>query len=88
MKRHFEMAGLAFALACARDSGPVVIGLAGPFSEARGLSMRRAAELAAVGRQSGPDGGDDLVRQSGQRRAQRLGQGGRQLLPGRFGRFC
>jgi len=32
--------------ACSRPSGPIVIGLAGPFSQARGTSMLRAAELA------------------------------------------
>lgn len=42
---------LAIALAlgaagCAEETGPIRIGLAGPFSEARGESMRLAAELA------------------------------------------
>lgn len=32
--------------ACAAQRGPIVIGLAGPFSQPRGLSMQRAAELA------------------------------------------
>jgi branched-chain amino acid transport system substrate-binding protein len=32
--------------ACSRPSGPVEIGLAGPFSEPRGVSMRHGAELA------------------------------------------
>jgi len=32
--------------ACTRPSGPVVIGLAGPFSQPRGTSMLRAAQLA------------------------------------------
>jgi branched-chain amino acid transport system substrate-binding protein len=34
--------------ACGREAGPVVLGLTGPFSEARGRSMRRAAELAVA----------------------------------------
>lgn len=34
--------------ACSRETGPVVLGLAGPFSEARGRSMRQAAELAVA----------------------------------------
>jgi branched-chain amino acid transport system substrate-binding protein len=47
--RRSTTAALAvFALAggCTPDAGPIVIGLAGPFSEARGESMRLAAELA------------------------------------------
>lgn len=32
--------------ACRSSTGPIVIGVAGPFSQPRGLSMRRAAELA------------------------------------------
>lgn len=32
--------------ACAGESGPIVVGLTGPFSEARGRSMQQAAELA------------------------------------------
>jgi branched-chain amino acid transport system substrate-binding protein len=32
--------------ACSHQTGPIVIGLAGPFSQARGLAMRQAAELA------------------------------------------
>ena len=32
--------------ACAAQRGPIVIGLAGPFSQSRGVSMRRSAELA------------------------------------------
>lgn len=40
-------ATVALALAgCARSSGPVVIGLAGPFSQPRGASMLRGAQLA------------------------------------------
>jgi len=34
--------------ACGRETRPVVLGLAGPFSEARGRSMRQAAELAVA----------------------------------------
>jgi len=33
-------------VACSRSHGPIEIGLAGPFSQARGVSMRRAAQLA------------------------------------------
>ena len=34
-------------VSCSRDGGrPIVVGLAGPFSQARGVSMQRAAELA------------------------------------------
>lgn len=32
--------------ACSTERGPIVIGLAGPFTQARGLSMRQAADLA------------------------------------------
>ncbi len=35
------------ALACARGSGPVRIGVAGPFADSVGAPMRRAVELAA-----------------------------------------
>jgi branched-chain amino acid transport system substrate-binding protein len=31
---------------CSRASGPIIIGLAGPFSQPRGAAMQRAAELA------------------------------------------
>lgn len=33
--------------ACGRGRGPIVIGVAGPFSQSRGVSMQRAAQLAA-----------------------------------------
>ncbi len=40
--------GVALVLvACAGESGPIVIGVAGPFSQPRGVSMQRAAQLAA-----------------------------------------
>lgn len=39
-------AALALA-ACGRAAGPIVIGLAGPFSQPRGVSMQRGAQLAA-----------------------------------------
>ena len=39
----FAALGLA---ACSRPTGPIAIGLAGPFSQARGASMLRAAQLA------------------------------------------
>jgi branched-chain amino acid transport system substrate-binding protein len=35
------------AAACARAGGPILIGVAGPFSQPRGVSMQRAAQLAA-----------------------------------------
>ncbi len=35
-------------LACAPDNRPIALGLVGPFSEPRGLSMRLAAELAVA----------------------------------------
>jgi branched-chain amino acid transport system substrate-binding protein len=33
---------------CARENQPIVLGLAGPFSQPRGVSMQRAAELAVA----------------------------------------
>lgn len=39
-------AALSFA-ACARDRGPILIAVAGPFSQPRGVSLQRAAQLAA-----------------------------------------
>src|SRR2546426_710508 len=38
-------AALALA-ACSRPTGPIAVGLAGPFSQPRGASMLRAAQLA------------------------------------------
>src|SRR3989441_7499694 len=38
-------AALALA-ACSRPTGPIAVGLAGPFSQQRGASMLRAAQLA------------------------------------------
>src|SRR6266568_6797604 len=41
------VASLALALAaCSRPTGPIAVGLAGPFSQPRGASMLRAAQLA------------------------------------------
>ena len=41
------LVGSVIALAaCSRPTGPIAIGLAGPFSEPRGASMLRAAQLA------------------------------------------
>src|SRR2546427_6549510 len=34
--------------ACSHEAGPIVIGVAGPFSQPRGVAMRQAAELAAA----------------------------------------
>jgi len=46
MRRLALIASLSL-VSCARDSSrPIVIGLAGPFSQPRGVSMQRAAELA------------------------------------------
>src|SRR2546430_11600751 len=45
--RRSALVGAALVLAaCSRPSGPIVIGLAGPISQARGASMLRAAPLA------------------------------------------
>ena len=45
--RRSALVGAALVLtACSRPSGPIVIGLAGPFSQPRGGSMLRGAELA------------------------------------------
>src|SRR5207248_9706349 len=45
--RRSALVGAALVLAaCSRPGGPIVIGLAGPFSQARGASMLRAAQLA------------------------------------------
>jgi len=47
--RHAIRAALALALAgCSRPDQPIVLGLAGPFSQPRGVSMQRAAELAVT----------------------------------------
>ncbi len=46
--RKFALIGAALWLAsCGHGRGPIVLGLAGPFSQPQGVSMRRAAELAA-----------------------------------------
>jgi branched-chain amino acid transport system substrate-binding protein len=45
--RNIALVGAALGLAaCSRPGGPLVLGLAGPFAEARGASMLRAAQLA------------------------------------------
>ena len=45
--RRIALVGAALAVAaCPRPEGPLVLGLAGPFSEPRGASMLRAAQLA------------------------------------------
>ena len=45
--RRSALVGAALVLAaCSRPGGPLVIGLAGPFSQPRGASMLRAAQLA------------------------------------------
>jgi branched-chain amino acid transport system substrate-binding protein len=45
--RPFALAAAVLGLAaCSHEKGPIVIGLAGPFSQPRGLAMRQAAELA------------------------------------------
>jgi branched-chain amino acid transport system substrate-binding protein len=45
--RLLALIGMGFvAAACSRSRGPIQIGLAGPFGDARGTSMRHGAELA------------------------------------------
>src|SRR5256886_8009534 len=66
--RRSALVGAALVLAaCSRPSGPIVIGLAGPISQARGASMLPAAPLAvgpinrpggAAGRPLQPEAGD------------------------------
>ncbi len=47
VQRSLALLGAALCLAaCSRPRGPIAIGLAGPFSQARGRSMQRAAQLA------------------------------------------
>lgn len=48
LTRALPAVALALAVAACGDSTTVVIGLAGPFSESRGLSMKRAAEMAVA----------------------------------------
>src|SRR2546428_11723478 len=43
--------------ACSHEAGPIVIGVAGPFSQPRGVAMRQAAELA--GAESNAKGGGE-----------------------------
>jgi branched-chain amino acid transport system substrate-binding protein len=56
--RAAALGALLGALGCAGGNRPIVIGLAGPFSEARGHSMKIAAELAVqeINRAGGVDG--------------------------------
>ena len=42
----FALATAVLALAGCAPDAPILIGLTGPFSESRGVSMRQAAELA------------------------------------------
>src|SRR5258707_12661170 len=45
--RNLALIASLLLASCSRDGGrPVVIGLAGPFSQPRGVSMQQAAELA------------------------------------------
>ncbi len=48
MRRLFPLAAILSLTACSGGSsrGPIVLGLAGPFSQARGVSMQHATELA------------------------------------------
>jgi len=46
-RRALAFGAAVLALASCRSSDTIVVGLAGPFSEARGLSMKRAAQMAA-----------------------------------------
>jgi len=45
--RKVLLAGALLLGACAKDRGPIVVGVTGPFSQPRGVSMQRAAQLAA-----------------------------------------
>ncbi len=56
LRLHFILIGIGFA--CSPEAEPVLIGLAGPVSQARGESMRLGAELAVneVNQQGGIDG--------------------------------
>jgi len=53
---------LLLLAACARDSGPIVIGLAGPMTQTLGASMQRAARLAVeqINGRGGVRGGREL----------------------------
>src|SRR2546423_13880851 len=49
MRRLVVLAAIVLLTACSRGSGrgtPIILGLAGPFSQPRGASMQHAAELA------------------------------------------
>jgi branched-chain amino acid transport system substrate-binding protein len=46
LRRHALVGAALWLAACSRSNGPIVIGLAGPFSQPRGASMLKAAQLA------------------------------------------
>lgn len=46
VRRSALVGAAVLAAACSRPGGPIVLGLAGPFSQPRGVSMLRAAQLA------------------------------------------
>src|SRR5205823_14153039 len=89
MRRFAVLAVILSLTACFRGSSesgtPIVLGLAGPFSQPRGVSMKRAAELAV--REVNARGGirgralalrimDDSGRRSEERRVGKGGGGG------------
>src|SRR2546423_12151182 len=46
LRRTLVVAAALALAACSRPTGPIAVGLAGPFSQPRGASMLRAAQLA------------------------------------------
>src|SRR5207245_2659729 len=47
-KRPVLLGAALWLAACSQETGPIIIGVAGPFSQPRGVAMRQAAELAAA----------------------------------------
>src|SRR2546422_787269 len=47
-KRPVLLGAALWLAACSQETGPIVIGVSGPFSQPRGVAMRQAAELAAA----------------------------------------
>jgi branched-chain amino acid transport system substrate-binding protein len=60
LARRAALLALSISVTSCSERGPILIGLAGPFSEARGTSMRLAAELAVneINRTGGINGRD------------------------------
>src|SRR2546421_5548660 len=46
LRKSLVVAATLALAACSRPTGPIAVGLAGPFSQPRGASMLRAAQLA------------------------------------------